>query len=322
MTSTDEQRIMRHGILTLLLWFLFSGSAVRAEPVAQENGRPNWLDRSHQTLELRTRKAAIWFDDFFGDGHNDEEPATMRTRVTVGWEVNRHDADDGYAKIGVKVRLPNLKERFYLELSNEDEAEQDLPALESRRPKEVEEATEDNFSAALRWIKRSTVKETIDTRLGLRSGPNIYLLGRHRRYHNLTKAVKMNLTPAVFLDSEYGAGIRLLTEFDHLFEHPGLIRFSVRGQFDNRSEGVEWRSGLSYTYRLSNKGAIGAGAYLRGASDGDEDIENYSASIRLRKQFWRSYLFYEIEPFVDWPASDDYRPHSGIAFSIQMVIGE
>jgi len=61
---------------------------------------------------------------------------------------------------------------------------------------------------------------------------------------------------------------------------------------------------------------------LRGESDGEDDVENYSTSIRLRKQFWRPYLFYEIEPFIDWPASDNYRTNGGIALSLQMVIGE
>lgn len=313
---------MRQQTLILLIWLLISGLSAWADNAVPEPTNSNWLDRSHSTLQLRTQKAAIWFDNFFGDDYSEDEPASVRTHVTLGWEASRHGTSNGYAQIRVKAKLPNLKERFYLVLSNEEEKEHDFLTLETKRPQEIEEATEDNFSAALRWIKRSTLKEKIDAQIGLRSGPNIYLLGRHRRYHNLTKSVKLHLTPAVFIDSEYGAGIRLLTEFDHLLDHPGLVRFSVRGQFDNRSEGVEWRSGLSYTYRLSNKGAIVAGVYMRGESDGEEEVENYSTSIRLRKRFWRPYLFYEIEPFIDWPAEDNYRTNSGIAISVHIVTGE
>ena len=311
---------MLQKVLLLMICLTLPGQSSWAGRTVPDN-QNSWLDRSHRNLALHTRQAAIWFDNFFADDYSDEEPASVRTQITIGGKTSRHGADDLYAKIRIKAKLPNLKDRFYLVLSNEDEKEQDFLTLESKRPDEIEEATDNNFNAALRWIKRSTLKEQIDAKIGFRSGPNVYLLGRHRRYHNLTKSVKLHLTPAVFIDSEYGAGIRLLTEFDYLFDHPGLIRFSVRGQFDNRSEGIEWRSGLSYTYRLSNKGAIVGGVYMRGESDGEE-IENYSASIRLRKRFWRPYLFYEIEPFIDWPAEDNYRTNSGVAISLQVIIGE
>jgi hypothetical protein len=313
---------MRSQILLLLVWIIITGLPVRADDTVPEPININWLDRSHNDLLLRTQKAAIWFDHFFGDRCDDEEPATMRTRITLGGEASRHDVNNSYVKVRAKVKLPNLKERFYLVLSNEDVDEYNHLPQETKRPQEVEEDTDGNYNIALRWIKRSTIKEKNEARIGLRSGPNIYLLGRHRRIHNLTKPVKLRLTPAVFVDSEYGVGIRLLTEFDYLFDHQGLIRFSNHGQFDNRSEGLEWRSGISYTYRLSNEEAIVTGFYLHGETDGEEDVENYSTSIRLRKQFWRPYLFYEIEPFVDWPAADNYRTNSGIALSIQMVIGE
>lgn len=314
---------MRLSTLILLIWLVIPGLSAWAEIAESEVPRDNWLDRSHQNLEIRTQQAAIWFDNFFADDYSDQSPATAKGSITIGGRTSRNDTGDIYTKVRINAKFPNLKERFYLELSNEDEVERDLPTLEARRPQEIQAETDDNnYSAALRWIKRSTVKELIDARVGVRSGSHAYLAGRHRRYHNLTKAVKLHLTPTVFIDSEYGAGVRLLTEFDHLFEHPGLVRFSVRGQFDNRSEGVEWRSGLSYIYRLSKKGAVVAGFYVRGESDGDESIEKYSTSVRLRKQFWRPYLFYEIEPYLDWPADDGFRTDRGIAFSISMVIGD
>ncbi|MCW8893475.1 MAG: hypothetical protein OQL18_09165 [Deltaproteobacteria bacterium] len=313
---------MRQRAPILLIWLLITGLPGWADDAVPEPINNNWLDHSHDTLQLHTQKAAIWVDHFFGDCCDEEEPATILTRITLGWETSQHGVSNSYARVRAKIKLPNLKERFYLVLSNEEVDEYKLLPLEAKRPQEAVEDTEDNYNIALRWIKRSTIKEKTEARIGLRSGSNIYLLGRHRRYHSLTRTIKLRLTPAIFIDSEYGAGTRLLTELDHLFNHPGLIRFSARGQFDNRSEGIEWSSGLSYTYLLSNEGAVVGGFYLRGESDGDDDVKNYSTSIRLRKQFWRAYLFYEIEPFIDWPASDNYRTNKGIALSIQIVIGE
>lgn len=307
-------------VMALSILILITGYTVWADEVVPEAGETNWLDRSHSALVLRAQNAAIWFDNFFGDRHNEEDPATMRTRFTLGWRASQHNDNEAYIRVRVKAKLPNLKERFYLELTNEEIEDPSLP-LESRHFEDADD-TEDEYNAVLSWLKRSTSKEKVSARVGLRSGSNVYILGRYRHYYNLTKTVKLRLTPDLFIDSGYGAGTRLLSELHYLLHHPGLIRFSTIGQLTHRSEGVEWRSGLSYTYRLANNEAIVMGGYLSGKSDGDYDVDNYTLSIRLRKQFMRSYLFYEIEPFMNWPAEDGYRTDNGIALNIQMVIGD
>lgn len=308
-------------VLALSFLLLITGLTARAEDKMPGTEKTSWLDQSHSALLLRTQKAAVWFDNFFGDRHNEEDPATMRTRFTLGGKVSQHSDSDTYIRVRVKAKLPNLKERFYLELTNEELVDPSLP-LESQQLQDTGNDTEDQYSAALSWLKRATSKEKISARIGLRSGSNVYILGRYRRYHNLTKAVKLRLTPEIFIDSGYGAGTRLMTELHHLLEHPGLIRLSAMGQLAHRSEGVEWRSGLSYTYRLANNEAIVWGFYLRGKSAGDYDVDNYLFSVRLRKQFLRPYLFYEVEPFMSWPAEDSYRTDNGIALNVQMVIGD
>ena len=314
---------MRRLVILLILFFMTISQAWgdKAETLALNNNA-DWLDRSHGALSLRTQKAARWFDRFFGDRRDQDEEATMRTRITFGWESNQHEENNTYARIRIKIKLPNLKNRFDLLISNEEVDNFNLLPLEANRPQQVSDTTESNYDAALRWIKRTTVKETIDARVGLRSGPNIYLLGRHCRQHNFTPDVKLRLTPAVFLDSKYGVGGRLLTELDYLFEHPALIRLSGRGQFTDKTNGLEWRGGLSYMYRLSSKGAIVSGFYLSGETDENDDAEKYSVSVRLRNQLWRSYLFYEIEPFIDWLATENYRSNIGVALRLGVVIGQ
>ena len=162
----------------------------------------------------------------------------------------------------------------------------------------------------------------MDLRVGVHSGPDIYLMGRHRRQHNFSNNTKLQLTPSVFLDTRDGVGGRLLAELDYQFDYPGAIRLSGRGQVTDRENGLEWRGGLSYMHRLSSKGAIISGFYLSGEPDSDYDVDSYSVSIRLRNQFWRHYLFYEIEPFINWPAEENYRSNLGLTLSLKMVIGK
>lgn len=315
---------MKQLIILFITLVAFASSALADElNNTTINDDPSWLDRSHDTLYVSTQKAARWFDQFFGDLRDQDEEATMRTRITIGWEPSEGDTENTYARVRVKVRLPNLKERFDLLFSNEEADDFNLLPLEANRPQQAAETTDENYNAALRWTKLSTLKETIDLRIGVHSGPDIYLLGRHRRQHNFTTNTKLRLTPSIFLDTKYGNGGRLLTEFDYLLDHPGVIRVSGRGQMTDKTDGLEWRGGLSYMYRLSAKGAIVSGFYLSGSTDGSQGdaVENYAVSVRLRNQFWRHYLFYEIEPFVDWPESKNYKSNFGVALRLNMVIG-
>jgi len=311
-------------ILLIALVFLAQYSFANGAQTTPIDNDSHWLDRSHNVWHANTQKAAQWFDRFFGDLRDQDEQATMRTRITLGWEPSEGDTENTYARVRVKVRLPNLKRRFDLLFSNDEVDDFNLLPLEANRPQDVADTADNNFNAALRWTKLSTLKETIDLRVGVHSGPDIYLYGRHRRQHNFSKNTKMRLTPSFFLDTKYGIGGRLLTEFDYLFEHPGVVRLSGRGQISDKTDGLEWRGGLSYMYRFSTKGAVVSGLYLNGSTDGSQGdaIENYAASIRLRNEFWRPYLFYEVEPYIDWPESKSYKSNVGITLRLNIVIGE
>lgn len=288
--------------------------------VAESKSSVGWLDQSHQSILTRTQKTAQWFDHFFGDRRDKDEAAKMKTRITLGWEPNNSDWNDPYVRIRVKIELPQLERRFDLLLSNEEDDDYNLLPLESNRPEENDSSND--FNAALRWIQRFTPREAIDYRIGLRSGPNIYARGRHRRQHNLTEHIKLQLTATVFLDSKEGNGGRLLNELDYLVAEKGIIRFSTRGEYTSKSNGLEWRGGLSYTHRLAQQGAVVTGFYLSGETDSEDNVDTYSISSRWRNQFWQPYLFYEVEPFIDWSASDDYHSNSGAVLRLVMVIGD
>ncbi len=89
----------------------------------------------------------------------------MRARISLGSEASEHGFNNNYARVRAKVKLPNLKKRFYLVLSNEDKDDSNLLPLEASRPEEAVDST-DNYSAALSWIKRTPLKKKSRPDLG------------------------------------------------------------------------------------------------------------------------------------------------------------
>lgn len=311
--------MFRNPLLLVIFSILISASPCgAAEPL--ESKSTNWFDRSHQALSLRTRNAVLWFDRFFADENIDEAPASIRIRLTSGWKTGRHRDHDGFFRVRVKTKLPSLKERFYFELGNEDN---DSRPLDNKRLRIEEAPGENDYSAALSWLKQTTVKETLGARLGIRGGTDLYLLGYQRRFHNLSHKIKLRLTDEAFIDKGYGFGGRLIAEFLYVADDSSSLRFCSMGQLATEVEGREWRSELAYTYRLNQEEVLVGGFYLRGGfGGGRSQVDHYLFSLRLRKHLYHHFMFYEIEPFLDWPKSDRYRTDPGISLSLQLLIGD
>ena len=63
------------------------------------------------------------------------------------------------------------------------------------------------------------------------------------------------------------------------------------------------------------------GLVVHGERNGSDGffVQNYIASYRYRFNAYRHWLFFEIEPFIEWPKEENYHATPGIAFRIEGV---
>lgn len=114
---------IKHVFLLLLL------SASHCQGQENEQGQPPqqdkqfpWLDDMHKNIAQSVQDTAIWFDDFFFlDGVMHQEVAQAEARIRLGWEPRTRELNQFQNRFRVRVRLPNLKNRLDIVLSDYDD---------------------------------------------------------------------------------------------------------------------------------------------------------------------------------------------------------
>ena len=89
-----------------------------------------------------------------------------------------------------------------------------------------------------------------------------------------------------------------------------LVRAYTRFLYGEKTDGTEWSSSLSYARGWQgDSGRVGA-TWLYAGADGQTEpydfVENYKVGARFRRQAYRDWLFWEIEPSYNWRIDEPY----------------
>lgn len=265
-----------------------------------EKDRPeSWLDRSHSYMSRRLCEPAAWFDGFFGDPRALEETPVgtfIRLRNALEW-----DQSDGWS-LGLRVRanieLPRISDRVRLLVSRDD----DLSGELSDGP-EADDG-DDRTRLGLRFIasERERSQLDLDGTVRLTSGGlNPRLRARYRHVRALSDNTLIRATQTGFWERDDGFGTTSRLDWEWLPDRDRLLRWSARGTFSEASEGVDWRTSLTDFRQLDLRTAIRTEVGAFGYTRPQFDVEEYFVAVRFRRQFARSWLFYEIQPEHAWP---------------------
>ena len=84
---------------------------------------------------------------------------------------------------------------------------------------------------------------------------------------------------------------------------------------------MEWGTELSMAQKLSPRSAVTIGCGVYGNTREAALVGNYKIFSRYRRNFLRSWLFYELEPEISWPrnAAGQYLAKFAITARIEVV---
>jgi hypothetical protein len=268
-----------------------------------EQGRPeSWLDRSHSYLSRRLCEPAAWFDGFFGDPRSFEETPVgtfVRLRSSLQW-----DASEGWG-VGLGIRanvlLPRVSERVRLLIARDDvdDGFQDSDSFARR---------DERTRLGLRFIAAEDNRSQfdIDGTIGVSGGGlNPRVRGRYRYVHGLSATTLARATQSIFWERDEGFGTRSRLDWEWLPSRDRLVRWTGRGTFSEASEGVDWETSWIGFQQLNSRTAVRLEAGAFGYTRPEFEVEEYFVAFRFRRQFLRSWLFYELQPEYAWPLDED-----------------
>lgn len=276
-----------------------------------------WLDRMHENIADSADSTALWFDDFFAlDEFEHEDKASGEARIKLGWEPRSREFNEFETRLKLRVKLPNLKNRVDLVLSDYDDEQPDSAIIASGNDAFN---NQERFSLALRW--RAKPNSGLSHRIGIGRRLQPFVKSRYRSLIKVSEKTDLRWETAVYYYSRDGFGAHISGLVDYSLSPESLFRFNNNFYYRDRSKDWLWQHSWQNLKQLDDKSALIYGFYIEGASQPNYRIEEYLVSTRWRKNALREWLFYEVEPFILWRRDENFVASFGLALRIEGFFG-
>jgi hypothetical protein len=280
--------------------------AAATQPVSDNT---TWADRYHTRVERDLFATVAWFDRFFGDERiADEALPESSLRWTNDFRWDETDRFQYRTRVRAWVRLPRLSRKWRLVVSGETRGDPTAVKPEDPGNPGLDVASPSRRgSTELVYDLFRTARTTVDFGAGVRVKipPDAFVRTRlqHARRLGFDTLGRITVTP--YWDARDGLGESNQIDFERRLAEPTMLRWSNSLGFTVRSHAWSWGSELSLLHRLSERSAVTFGAGATGPASPAVSVQNYRTYTRYRRNFLRSWLFYELEPDVNWPKQAD-----------------
>lgn len=285
-----------------------------------------WWDAAHQRFSRFVCWPSRWVDHFFATpGENDRLSSGTRLRVTQATTWRDDHQSVSPLKVHASAVLPNLQNRVSVIFVNDEDVLEDDRRITAGQSGELAERKQNGFHSAVRWALRTSKRINLDWDVGLRSGLHGYSQLRYRWRKPASVNAWVRLSQRVYFRDPEGFSSDSLAEYNYSLSPVSSLRFAtdVLISEKNQEAKIGWvlSQNASWFYRLSERAAVqysvGTYAYTRPSWA----TQNYRTSLLYRRNFFRPWLFYEVEPFWEWPKAQDFGTVTGITLRLEMLLG-
>lgn len=287
-------------LLPLGLALLMPGAA-RAE----EARDAPWYDRAQAGVSNWLVGTAARLDSFFGDPRAIEEDYTETyARLQLGVTESRLNDAEWSSRLFAKVALPKLSRRLNLFVVGGEE-DQSVAA----KPEESLRRTEKSSTVGVQYVLDESDRGRWSLSASL--SPNVKL--RYRYLHPLGDGWYARYTQNLYWDKDKDTGLELRGDLERVMDERTLLRLTLDADYWRAETGVHWLAGAALLHRLNDRSAVALDASASGVSDPGWAVAQYRTGLRYRRNFFRSWLFYELEPALRW-TQDPLDAHDRLTF--------
>jgi len=285
------------------------------------------MDVTHERLERGILEQAIRLDNFFGNVKTENQ---HKTKYSLRWSNSLQINHEGHLQFGTTVRanlvLSRISDRLRLAVSGGDEPEPSAPGL----PEDPGNPGFDRTSQTTRLVNtelRYGVLHSPSMDLFLGAGvrlvlpPEAFARSIFKYTHNISDVSIFRFGETLFVNNTVGPGSTTEFNLERSLNQKTLLRWANLATISYKIEGVEWGTEISLIKELSPKSGITVTGGVYGNTSINNWVTNYRIFTRYRRNFLRSWLYYEIEPVMSWPRSaDGYFPTNfAVTFRLEML---
>lgn len=284
------------------------------------------VDETHAELEQNILEQAIRLDNFFGNVKTENQ---QKTEYQLRWRNSIRVDQGGGISLGTTLRasvqLSKINKRLHLVLTGEDEP----GPFSSTLPEDPGSPGFDRNTQSVRVVNTELRyglihTKSLDTFLGAGFRfvipPEAFVRGRSQYTYKISDVSLLRCGETLFIKNLGILGETTEIDLEHLLNKKTLLRWATTGTFSDEIKGMEWGTELSLIRELSPRDGITFTGGVYGTT-GIDEVTNYRILARYRRNFLRSWLFYELEPEISWPRNNDgsVPTNFAVTFRIEVV---
>lgn len=289
--------------------------------------KDSWLDTGHAKIEQFLFKPVIEFDRFFSD-EGELELERSRSFLRLRNELRfREDGPPVYsANLRANLRFPGLSEwlgRLRLVLAGETENGSTLLPEEAAAGVALPDRDVSRANFELRFGALESFLHSVDLGAGvlLDLPPGVFTRVRYRAAIPIERLLLVRFATSGFWRSDTALGTRVDLGLERPLGPATLARLGGSSQVSQRkTRGIEYGSELVLLQSLGPRSALALGSALEGASRSPVAVDRYRVFARYRRDFFRRWIFVELEPELGWPWSVDRGRHREIAGTVRLEV--
>lgn len=284
-----------------------------------------WIDTLQRGVTFTVDTTARWVDQFFGDPRAfDDQPAIAGEeakaigRLSAGPEWDESDGLRAVANLRTRFYLPHMGNRLSA-IFGRFNAEEFLAGDDSARLALVRSTTaEDDWLIGLGFDPIIRDHQRLSLGAGFRRGLAFdpYLRARYLIQRGITERSQLRWQSVAFWQNDDGLGISQRLDYEMGIGQHFLGRWSARGTYAERTEGVRWRSSASLFYLHSENKAYAVEGWTLGESDKSISVEDYGMRGIYRTRYLREWFFVE-----GWVGTHWAREHLEHERKLQWIVG-
>jgi hypothetical protein len=281
-------------------------SEATVAPAAADSEEAGWIDGGHDYAARKANEMTQWVDNFFGNDERDLEQAESRLRLRTIYDWDQRLSNEVKFRLGGKVNLPQISDRLDLVFRGEE--------MDGMGERDSQQYDEDRVGLQLQVGNTEVEKHRFDLTMGVSSAglrPGVKYVFQD------AFARDMNFRFTQRIMHENDEGVYGISQFvlDKALSDRSLARSYTRLMRGEETDGLEWSTTLSYARAWNNeRGRVGATWLYVGAEGQTEPydyVSNYLVGVRFRRQAYRDFLFWEVEPSYNWRIDEPYFDRDG-----------
>lgn len=262
---------------------------------------PEAMDIGHDQVEKQVNLFVNWVDAFFGSDRVFEESKDNYVKLSIGKIIEEGGKLSNATSLSAKINLPRTQDRFKLLITSEPEGEELVGNLQ---PRETLTGinTSNEQTTALRYVAKETDTWNIHADLGLRYHSGIDPFGRLRVRRTVALTPwTVHMAETLFWYDSLGPGETSHVDFERPVNHKYLFRATSEATWRDQRQMFDLVQDLSFLHRVSDRRSLIYRASAFGVTEPVTYVTDYLLSIRLRQLIHRDWMFFEINPQINYP---------------------